>query len=137
MSHYTRMRTALRDADVLAAALKEVGLRPVEVHDQPQPLGGYWGRGTAHRAEVIVRREHAAGAHADIGFARQPDGSFATVLDSMDHSRYGNQWLTRLTRAYGHAAALKYASEHGFEVLTDEAEHDGTRRLTLRRVSVV
>jgi hypothetical protein len=38
-----------------------------------------------------------------------------------------------LTQAYGHAAALKYAQDHGYEVVTDESETDGTRRLTLRR----
>jgi hypothetical protein len=28
---------------------------------------------------------------------------------------------------------LKYAQDHGYEVVTDEEERDGTRRLTLRR----
>jgi hypothetical protein len=74
------------------------------VHDSPRLLHG-WGSQTA-RAEVVVRREHITGhSYADFGF----------------------------TRAYGHAAALKYAQDHGFEVVTDEAEPDGTRRLTLRR----
>jgi hypothetical protein len=117
MSHYTKVRTTLRDADVLAEALKEVGFAEVEVN----------------RAELIIRRRNAAGASADIGFARSPDGSFIAVMDSMDLGRYGTQWLRRLTQAYGHMAALRYALAHGYEVLTDESEHDGTLRLTLRR----
>jgi Protein of unknown function (DUF1257) len=133
MSHYTTVRTTLRDADVLAEALKEVGFAMVEVNDTPQPLRGFAGRTGAARAELIVRRQDAAGASADIGFARSPDGSFAAVMDSMDLGRYGAQWLRRLTQAYGHMAALRYALAHGYEVLTDESEHDGTRRLTLRR----
>jgi phospho-2-dehydro-3-deoxyheptonate aldolase len=133
MSHFTRMRTALRDPRVLARALGELGLRAVEVHDTPQPLHGYWGGTGAESAEVVIRKKNARGASADIGFARQPDGSFAIVLDAMDASRYGKQWLARLTQAYGHAAALDYAQAHGYEVVTDEAEQDGTRRLTLRR----
>jgi 3-deoxy-D-arabino-heptulosonate 7-phosphate (DAHP) synthase len=135
MSHFTRMRTALRDARVLARALRELGLAAVEVHDTPQPLRGYWGRPGADRAEVVVRKKDAKGARADIGFARQQDGSFAVVLDAMDTGRYGQEWLARLTQAYGHAAALEYAEAHGYEVVTDEAELDGTRRLTLRRVT--
>jgi hypothetical protein len=126
------MRTSLRDPHVLAAALKETGCAEVEVHDSPQVLHG-WGSQTA-RAEVIVRREHASGrAMGDFGFARQPDGSFEVVIDSMDLGRNGTQWLPALTQAYGHAAALKYARDHGYEVVTDAAEQDGTRRLTLRR----
>lgn len=134
MSHFTRMRTALRDADLLAAALREVGCAAVEVHDSAQKVHG-WG-GQTRKAEVIVRRRSLpAGAMADIGFARQRDGTFEAVLDSMDRQRLGTQWLPRLNQAYGHAAALKYARDQGYEVVTDEAERDGTRRLTLRRIT--
>jgi hypothetical protein len=38
-----------------------------------------------------------------------------------------------MTQAYGHAAALKYAEEHGYDVQADATERDGTRRITLRR----
>ena len=133
MSHYTRVRTTLRDAEVLAEALKEVGFAEVEINDTPQPLHGFAGPAGVTRAELIIRRQNAAGASADIGFARSPDGSFTAVMDSMDLGRYGTQWLRRLTQAYGHLAALRYALAHGYEVLTDEPEHDGTLRLTLRR----
>jgi hypothetical protein len=132
MSHFTRVRTTLRDADLLAAALKETGYPDVDVHDRAQTMRGWAGQ--RRRAEVIVRREHiAGGALADLGFARGPDGSFEAIIDSTDGQRLGPQWLPQLTQAYGHAAALKYAHDHGYEVLTDEAEQDGTRRLTLRR----
>jgi Protein of unknown function (DUF1257) len=132
MSHYTRVRTTLRDPQVLAAALRAAGYPAVEVHDSPQRLRG-WGGRTAG-AEVIVRREHITGhAIGDFGFARQPDGTFAVIIDDMDRARNGPGWLPRLTQAYGHAAALKYAADHGYEVTSDEAGKDGTRRLTLRR----
>jgi hypothetical protein len=79
------------------------------------------------------RRHIAAGTVGDIGFERGSDGVFQVVMDDMDRRRLGPGWLPRLTQAYGHAAALKYAEDHGYEVVTDEVEHDGTRRLTLRR----
>jgi 3-deoxy-D-arabino-heptulosonate 7-phosphate (DAHP) synthase len=129
------MSTALRDARVLASALGELGFATVEVHDTPQRLHGYWGRLGGESAEVVIRKKDARGASADIGFARQPDGSFAIVLDAMDTQAYGREWLARLTQSYGHAAALEYARVHGYEVVTDQAEQDGTRRLTLRRVT--
>lgn len=135
MSHYTRVATTLREAAILAGALGELGFATVEVHESPQPLRGWAGHGSAERAEIIIRRQHAVGASADIGFARGADGMFTAVMDSMDRGRYGQDWMTRLTRAYGHTAALHYARDHGFEVVTDEAEQDGTRRLTLRRIS--
>jgi hypothetical protein len=132
MSHFTRVRTTLRDPSMLAAALHTVGYPEVEVHERPQRLDG-WGSQTA-QAEVIVRKANAPGhVYGDFGFARQADGTFEVVIDNLDQSRKGPDWLASLTRAYGHAAALQYASEHGYDVIADEAESDGTRRLTLRR----
>ena len=133
MSHFTRMRTRLRDAGMLAAALAEVGYRQAEVHDEPQVLYGYRGDARPERAEVIVRRAHIGAASNDIGFARGPDGSFEAIISEFDRRRHDGRWLARLTQAYGHAAALKYAREHGYDVMADETERDGTRRLTLRR----
>ena len=56
MSHFTRVRTALREPDLLAAALTAVGFAEVEVHDTPQTLYGYLGDARPERAEVIIRR---------------------------------------------------------------------------------
>ena len=135
MSHYTRVRTKLNDATLLVAALNEIGYRAAEVHDVPQHLYGYQGDLRPQRAEVIVRRKHIGSASNDIGFARQADGSFDAIISGFDAQRHNRQWLAQLTQCYGHAAALRYARDHGYEVLTDASEKDGTRRLTLRRVS--
>jgi hypothetical protein len=134
MSHFTRLRTTLRDADLLATALRRVGYRHVEVHDTPQTLYGYQGDARPERAELVVRREHIGRSSNDIGFARQPDGSFEAIISEYDRRRHDNRWLADVTHAYGHVAALQYADVHGFDVLTDEVEQDGTRRVTLRRV---
>lgn len=133
MSHFTRIRTQLRDAEVLAAALRDVGLREVEVHDRPQTLYGYQGDARAEQAEVIVRRAHIGPASNDIGFARRPDETFEAIISEYDRRRYDSAWLTKLTRSYGYAATMKYAADNGFEVETDEVQQDGSRRLTLRR----
>jgi Protein of unknown function (DUF1257) len=133
MSHFTRVRTRLRDADTLLEALETVGFGDVEVHEQAQPLYGYQGDVRPERAEIIVRRAHIGRLSNDIGFVRQHDGSFEAIVSDYDRSRFGTAWLAELTRAYSHAATLRYADSHGYEVATDEVQQDGTRRLTLRR----
>jgi uncharacterized protein DUF1257 len=135
MSHFTRVRTTLRDLDALVAALNTIGFREVEVHDQPQTLHGFQGDSRPERAEVIIRRRYIGKHSNDIGFVRQPDGSFEAIVSEFDRRRYGEAWLSELTRSYSHAATLRYAESHGFEVATDEVRQDGTRRLTLRRVT--
>lgn len=133
MSHFTRLRTKLRDATTLAAALHAMGFPTVEVHDQPQALYGYQGDVRPERAEVIIRRRHVGRASNDIGFARRPDGTLEAIISGYDRGRYGTAWLVELTRAYSYAATLAYAETHGYEIATDDLERDGTRRLTLRR----
>lgn len=135
MSHFTRIRTRLRDPEILAAALREVGHPHVEVHDQPQTLYGYRGDARPEKAEVIVRRKHIGAASNDIGFARQPDGSFEAIISEYDRPTYNAAWLAKLTHSYSHAATLRYAATHGYEVATDELQQDGTRRLSLRRAT--
>jgi len=133
LSHFTRIRTQLRDAEVLAAALRDVGLREVEVHDRPRTLYGYQGDARREKAEVIVRRAHVGPASNDIGFARQADDTFEAIISEHDRRRYDQAWLTKLTRSYGYAATVKYAKTNGYEIETDEVAQDGSRRLTLRR----
>lgn len=133
MSHFTRIRTQLRDAEVLVEALAAVGHRTVEVHDDPQTLYGYRGDARPEKAEVVIRREHVGTASNDIGFARREDGTFEAIISEYDRRRYDAGWLRKLTHSYSHAATLRYAQTHGYEIATDELQRDGTRRLTLRR----
>ncbi|GHG98857.1 DUF1257 domain-containing protein [Streptomyces lanatus] len=133
MSHFTRVRTALHDPELLVLALATLGFTAVETHATPQTLYGYRGDARPERAEVIIRRAHIGRASNDIGFRRRDDGTFEAVISEYDRSRYDHRWLTRLARAYGHTAALRYAEENGYEVDSDVLEEDGRRRLVLRR----
>lgn len=135
MSHFTRIRTQLRDPEVLVEALRTVGHDQVEVNDQPRTLYGYQGDARPEKAEVVIRRQHIGSASNDIGFARGEDGSFEAIISEYDRSRYDAKWLDKLTHSYSHAATLRYAETHGYEIATDELQQDGTRRLTLRRTT--
>ncbi|MGW1023472.1 DUF1257 domain-containing protein [Streptomyces sp. NPDC002577] len=136
MSHYTRVRTTLRDQKTLVQTLKKLGFTHVESHDEPQALYGYLGDQRSQTAEVIIRRKYVGAASNDIGFARTSDGSFQAVISDYDSSRYGKAWLRKLTSTYGHETALSFAEENGYEVVTEETDKDGAVRLTLRRSTV-
>jgi hypothetical protein len=133
MSHFTRVRTKLRDAETLVAALNAVGMTHVELHDQPQQLHGYQGDGRPESAEVIIKRKYIGRLSNDIGFARRADGSFEAIISDYDRGKYNAAWLAELARSYSYVATVKYAENHGYEIATDEVQQDGTRHLTLRR----
>jgi hypothetical protein len=52
MSHFTIIKTQLRDRDLLHQALRKMGFGTVELHDTPQPLYGYEGDARPEPAEV-------------------------------------------------------------------------------------
>ncbi|MEU7869023.1 DUF1257 domain-containing protein [Dactylosporangium sp. NPDC049140] len=133
MSHFTRVRTALRDPALLSKALAAVGFEETEVHDVAQTLYGYRGDARPERAEVIVRRAQISEMSNDIGFRRSVDGTFEAIVSEFDRREYGDPWLQRLTQEYGRAATLEYAEHNGFEVAGEERETDGSIRLLLRR----
>lgn len=133
MSHFTRVRTKLRDADLLLKALAEVGYGTVEHHETPQTLYGYQGDARPERAEVIIRRRHIGRVSNDIGFRRSESGDFEAIVSDYDRHRHGEPWLKKVARSYGHLAALRYAEENGYEVASDETEKNGQRKLVLRR----
>ena len=94
MSHYTRVRTALSDPAILAAALEHLGFTHIELHERPQKLRGYAGR--TEQAEIIIRREHLGSALGDLGFARSADGTFEVIVDSSDRTSWHSTWLSFL-----------------------------------------
>jgi hypothetical protein len=135
MSHFTRLQTRLVDAGALVKALADMGFAHVEVHDQPQHLFGYRGDRRPETAEVIVRRKYIGSASNDIGFQRQPDGSFTAIISGFDRRKYSPKWLAGLTQRYAYHLASAKLQEQGFDLVSEEKAPDGQIRLVLRRMA--
>lgn len=133
MSHYTQIALEIRDRDALVAALGDVGLARVEIHDQPQHLCGYEGDLRPEKAEVIVRREHVGPLSNDIGFRKNDAGAFAAIVSEYDRENgYGQNWRSRLLQRYGRHVAVASLRKRGFRVIREE-EKAGKLHLVLRR----
>lgn len=108
MSAYITVMTPMMDRECLLHALADVGFGPgrVEVSETPIPLLGYAGRQQGQSAELVIRREQAGTAIADIGF-RWTSTGFQAVLDQDDRGRYGPAWLQGLHTRYREHAQRK------------------------------
>lgn len=88
MSKYVAYDTkCIRNLETLLAALASLGWHSglVEVHEQPQSLYGYGGDRRAEKANVIIRRHNTGiGASNDVGFLRQPDGTYQPIVSEYD-----------------------------------------------------
>ena len=133
MSHFTCIKTQLKNRDTLIQALTDVGFDNVEVHETAQHLYGYEGDVREQTAEVIIRREYIGVASNDIGFKRQDDGQFEAVISEYDCQKYSQAWLNNLTQRYGYHTLIATAPEQGFTVEEEETLADGTIRVVVAR----
>lgn len=135
MSHFTAIKTEIREVKALVKALEDVGFQDkIEVHEQAQKLYGFQGDLREETAEVIIRREHLGAASNDLGFKKQKDGTYEAVISSYDRAyKYSQQWLNQLTQRYGYHVLMAVAPQEGFTVEEEEILEDGTIRLVVAR----
>jgi hypothetical protein len=133
MSHFTTIKTQLRDVESLVQALADVGFKQVERHETAQHLYGFQGDVRSQTAEVIIRRQCISGASNDIGFKRQPNGSFEAIISEYDRHRYNEQWINQVTQRYGLHQLRTTASAEGFAIEQEEVLSDGTIRVVVGR----
>lgn len=135
MSHFTSIKTEIRDVNALVKALEDVGFKDkVEVHEEAQRLYGFQGDLREETAEVVIRRQYLGSASNDIGFKKQEDECYEAVISSYDRAyKYSQQWLNQLTQRYGYHILMATVPEQGFTIEEEETLEDGTIRVLVAR----
>jgi hypothetical protein len=133
MSHFTSIKTQIKNQDALVKALADIGFENLEVHETAQHLYGYQGDVREQTAEVIIRRQYIGAGSNDIGFKQQPDGQFEAIISEYDRHKYSQDWLNGLTQRYGYHALMATAPAQGFSVEEEETLEDGTIRVVVAR----
>ncbi len=133
MSHFTCIKTQIKNRDALVKALADIGFKEVEVHETAQHLYGYQGDVRAQTAELIIHRKYLGSASNDIGFKRQEDGQFEAIISEYDRHKYSQDWLNALTQRYGYHALIATAPAQGFTVEEEQTLEDGTIRVVVAR----
>ena len=135
MSHFTAIKTEIRDVKALVKALEDIGFPDkIEVHEEAESLYGFQGDLRPETAEVIIRRKYLGSASNDIGFKKQEDGTYEAVISSYDRAyKYTQQWLNKLTQRYGYHLLMAVAPQQGFTVEEEEILADGTIRVVVGR----
>ena len=127
MSHFSTIKTELRNVDDLAAALTEMGYRP-EIGQQP--LRGY--RGQMTDAQLAIRQPDGA----DIGF-RWNGSSYELVTDLQlwNQATPVERFLAQLTQRYALRTVLAATRQEGFQVCEQNNTADGSIELVVTRWS--
>ena len=130
MSHFSTVKTELRQLDPLVQALNDLGYSP----DQGErPVRGY--RGQTVTADLAVSMDNGG----DFGFRwNEKTGAYELVtdLDLWKQTIPVERFLSKLTQRYALNTVLKASVTEGFQVAEQQVKQDGSIELVVTRWDV-
>lgn len=127
MSHFSTIKTELRDRDALVAALTALGHAPSA---GPRQVRGY--RGQLETAELVI----SASNGGDLGFRWNADNGayeLITDLDLWSMPVPPERFLAQLNQRYALEAILAASAAEGFQVSEQTTQQDGGIELVVTR----
>ena len=127
MSHFSTVKTELRQLDPLRGALEDLGYSPEE---GTQPVRGY--RGQTVKAELTV----SVDGGADFGFRWNGSNcayEFVTDLDLWRRPLPVERFLSKLTQRYALRTVLEASRQEGFDLAQQTTAQDGSIELVVTR----
>jgi hypothetical protein len=127
MSHFSTLKTELRDRSALLQALSDLGHTPGEA---AQTVRGY--RGQTVSCDVAIPCE----AGGDIGFLLNPETGCYELVTDLDLWRQPvpvERFLAQLSQRYALRTILAATAEEGFQVNEQTNHLDGSIELVVTR----
>ncbi len=127
MSHFSNIKTQIRNLSSLKTSLSQLG---IDWKSGPLPIRGY--QGQTRTAEVIISQEN----NYDIGFSWNGE-SYELVADL----QYWQQplsvegFLQKVTQGYAFNTVVTESEKQGFQINEQQKNEDGSIRLVLQRWS--
>lgn len=127
MSHFSQIKTQIRNLTSLQSALTDLG---IDWKPGPQQVRGY--RDQTRAAEVAIAQDNGY----DIGFSWN-----GTEYELVADLQYWQQpwsvdgFLNRVNQRYAYHTILNETSREGFQVAEQKQNEDGSIRLVLQRWS--
>ncbi|MEL7356890.1 MAG: DUF1257 domain-containing protein [Cyanobacteria bacterium J06560_6] len=127
MSHFSQIKTKLRNLSSLQLALNDAG---VSWQAGPKAVRGYQGDTTT--AEVVIEQENGY----DVGFkynAQTGDYELVADLQYWQQPMSVEGFLNQVTQRYAYHTVVNESAVKGFQVSEQVANEDGSIRLVLQR----
>lgn len=127
MSHFSQIKTKLRNLSSLQLALSDTGIR---WQAGPKSVRGY--QGDTETAEIVIEQDNGY----DVGFKQNSEtGNYELIADL----QYWKQplsvqgFLNQVTQRYAYHTILNESATQGFQVAEQAKNEDGSIRLVLQR----
>jgi len=127
MSHFSNIKTQIRNLTSLKAALNDLG---IDWQEGDRPVRGY--QGQTRTAQIVVAQEN----NYDIGFSWNGN-EYELIADL----QYWQQPLTvegflrKVSQGYAYHTVVNESSQQGFQVSEQQKNADGSIRLVVQRWS--
>lgn len=127
MSHFSQIKTQIRNLVSLEAALTDLG---IEWKSGPQAVRGY--RGQTRNAQIAIEQENGY----DLGFSwNGKEYELVADLQYWQQDLSVDGFLRKVTQRYAYHTVLSETAKQGFQVSEQEQNADGSIRLLVQRWS--
>ena len=128
MSHFSNIKTKIRNIESLTAALTDLG---IDWKTGSQPVRGY--QGDSRTAAVTIAQENGY----DIGFSRNEDNEYELIADLQfwQQNWSVDRFISQVTQRYAYHTVVTAATKQGFQVAEEVDRQDGSIKLVVQRWS--
>jgi Protein of unknown function (DUF1257) len=127
MSHFSQIKTKIRNLPALKSALTDLG---VDWKSGPEPVRGY--QGQARTAELVVEQKNGY----DIGFSWSGQAyELVADLEFWQQAWSVERFLSKVTQRYAYHTVVDTTASQGFRIAEEAKNSDGSIRLVVQRWS--
>lgn len=115
MSHLLDCKTQIHDKAALLEALKTMGFKDIEIHENPVPLKGYHDYADNKKANIVVKD---TGIKSHVGFLKGNDGFYTAQIDDFNYGTgkvYDQKFVCKVTQNYNVAVTERGLKERGIK----------------------
>ncbi len=127
MSHFSHIKTQIRNLSSLQDALTDLG---VDWKTGPKQVRGY--QGQTQNAEVVIEQDNGY----DVGFSwNGNEYALVTDLQYWQQNLSVEGFLSKVTQRYAYHTVVKETANQGFHIAEQQKNEDGSIRLLVQRWS--
>ncbi len=126
MSHFSQIKTQIRNLTSLQAALTDLGIKWTE----PKTVRGY--RGQSREAAIAIVQENGY----DVGFSwNGKEYELVADLQYWQQPLSVEGFLRQVTQRYAYHTVVNETAKQGFQISEQQQNNDGSIRLLVQRWS--
>ena len=125
MSHFSQIKTQIRNLNSLEAALTDLG---INWKSGPTEVRGY--RGLTSNAEVVIEQKNGY----DVGFSwNGTEYELVADLQFWQQAWSVDRFLNKVTQRYAYHTVVNESAKQGFQISEQKQNQDGSLRLVVQR----